>query len=65
MEGAMKIETKFDIGQRVFIVEIESPAIVRAIRIDERAFCYLVSYWMEGKQQDAWVSECELAEAPS
>lgn len=63
----MKIETKFDMGQRVFIVDAGyQPAKIDLIKIVGKNLVYGVYYWTDGKLQAVDISEEEIvADVPS
>ncbi len=56
----MKLDVKFIMGQSVKILAIDTPGIVRSIRIDTNAITCFVTYWWEGKMQEVWLTESEL-----
>ena len=57
----MKIETKFDRGQRVFITELDRYGIVRSIQVDDCGLMYLVRYFDNSEARTIWFYENELA----
>ena len=56
----MMINTKFDIGQAVTILEIGLIARVVEIRFEGKNLYYKVQYWLEGKVYFVDMDEGEL-----
>ena len=50
----------FKVGQKVRIVALERPGVVRLLRFDGSACDYFVSWWDEGKRQSEWLSADEV-----
>jgi len=57
----MQLSTKFDVEQRVRIVEIAQPAIVLEIKYDGARVIYNLEYWWNGEIKSVWLYERELA----
>lgn len=57
----MRIETAFDLLQRVRIVEIEQPATILKIQYEGVAVLYNLEYWWNGEIKNVWLFERELA----
>lgn len=55
-----QLSCPFIMGQSVRILAIDTPGIVRSIRIDTSAMTFLVTYWWEGHCREAWLTEVEL-----
>jgi len=55
-------KTVFTFRQKVRLIEIDAPAIINYIIIDQSDIQYKVSYWMNGEQKSVTVYEEELAE---
>jgi hypothetical protein len=63
----MIAETRFNIGDRVLIEDLENrKGIVEEIRLCGRNAAdvkYLVSYWWNGETREVWVRADEITEA--
>lgn len=57
----MQFSTKFDIEQRVRIIEIAQPAMVIEIKYDGVHLIYNLEYWWNGEIKSVWLFERELA----
>lgn len=59
----MLIRTRFDIDQRVGIVDCNNhPGTIYQIRIDGKNLLYDVSYWVDKERKTSSFSEHELSE---
>jgi len=58
----MKIETKYDIKQKVCIIDLGLPGRVLAIFIGDSGIQYKVQYVCDGTYKDAYLFEDELSE---
>lgn len=58
----MKIETVFDIGQRVKIVEPGHHGRVTEISIGFGSPSYKVEYWTNGESKTFWAKDFELTQ---
>jgi len=57
----VKIETKFGVGDKVLIVDLENTrAVIRGVCIAADGVTYHVYWFHDGKQQDAWVYDSEI-----
>ena len=58
----MKIETKYDIGQEVWVMSIGRPfcTTIRAIRIDEIGLQYILKYISARDEKDIYSTKEEL-----
>jgi hypothetical protein len=57
----MTIETKFDIGQKVTILDLDRAlSVVQAICIGEKGTTYEVAWFNNGERKAAWVFAHEL-----
>ena len=60
----MKIETKFDLFQRVLIRDLEKcPAVVMGIGVGQYGTTFNVRWFHDGKINDCWLTEYELSAA--
>ena len=58
----MTIQTKFDLGQRVIIPELENTrAVVMSIRLTAYGISYAVAWFNSGKREEEFLWENELA----
>ena len=58
--GEAVITFAFTVGQKVRIVALERPGVVRLLRFDGSHCDYFVSWWDEGKRQSEWMPGDEL-----
>lgn len=56
----MNLATKFDIFQKVWIVEIAMAATIIQIKYDGLSIIYNVEYWWNGDIKSVWLFEREL-----
>jgi len=59
----MKIETQYDIGEKVKIRELSMPARITGIRFEsknENEYLYNVEYWLNGEIRSVWLCEDEI-----
>lgn len=56
----MRIDTAFDIDQRVLIVPIEQQGTVVEIKYDGVRLAYNVEYWWNGEIKGVWLYERDL-----
>ena len=56
----VKVETKFNILDRVRIIEIGSPATVLKVQFHGIGILYQLEYWMNGEIKTVWLYEGEL-----
>ena len=56
----MKIETKYDLGDRVKMLDPGIPGRIVEIKITPAPF-YFIEYWWEGELKTVWLSEDEIA----
>ena len=60
-----KFETTFSLGQRVLIVALDkTPAVVRAVKVNEMGVTYYVVWFANGKREEDWLYPDELTWAP-
>lgn len=59
----MKIETKYSIGDRVKIVDLEyCNAIINQICIGQIGFTYEIYWFHDGERRSGWLTEHELSD---
>lgn len=56
----MTIETKYQLGDRVIIKEVQRPGRVEAIQMDGLGLMYRVCYWDNSKRESTWLYADEL-----
>ncbi len=56
----MKIETKFDLGEKVQIKELNRHGKIKAIYINRTAITYSVRYFDNAKAEEIYFDEDEL-----
>ncbi len=60
----MKIETKFDMHQRIWITEIETPGRIINIALKGKNLWYFIEYWLNGELKSVELNEEEIEVAP-
>lgn len=58
----MKIETKYDIEQRVFLPDLEVYSRVISVKVSPKGVEYYFNYFHEGIQRDCWLFESDIGE---
>lgn len=53
-------QADYTLSEEVWIIAIEVVGRVRVVNFDERGLCYKVTYWWEGKREDAWLFSDEI-----
>jgi len=56
----LKIETEYEIRQKVFIIEIELYGRILSAHVNGAGLTYNVQYYIDGKQIDAYFYPDEL-----
>ncbi len=51
----------FDLGDKVDLIEIKRPGIIKSINIDSLGTSYSVAYWNDCARRTEWVYEHEIA----
>jgi len=54
------VNYKYDIGERVRIIDVEAFGRVDSLSTDIRGELYRVVFWMNGNRQNAWMYDWEL-----
>lgn len=57
----MILETKFNVLQRVTIIELDAPATIQEIRFNGLSIIYCLEYWNNGEIRCVNLFESELA----
>lgn len=58
----MKFETKYSVGEKVVIIDLENAkAVIRQICISDTGMTYQINWFHDGERRDAWVFEDEIA----
>jgi hypothetical protein len=51
---------KFDLNERVLILEVQRPGVVEALTVDFLGPQYRVVYWDNSERKTAWLRDNEL-----
>jgi len=61
----MIIETRYDIGQKVIISEVQTIAVIESIEYSfGDRIMYKLIYWLNGERKETWVLQQEIEVAP-
>lgn len=60
MGYTMRIETEFDLKQKVIVKELDTQGIIIKLEVQPGILLYNVCYWLNGEQKYCWVQEDEL-----
>lgn len=58
----MLIKTRYELKQKVNIKELEIPGIIVKVEVKPGVLLYNVQYWLNGKQEYAWLMEDDIIE---